>query len=112
MKLLGKFNYLKNKKEEGMPTYEYECKNCGYKFEKFQKMTEEPLKICPECKNETLKKIIGLGGGIIFKGPGFYTTEYRSEEYKRKEREEKGLSSGTKSSCSTCSATSCSTCGK
>jgi putative FmdB family regulatory protein len=110
LKLLGKLNYLKNKKEEGMPTYEYECKNCGYKFEKFQKMTEEPLKICPECKNESLIRIIGLGGGVIYKGPGFYTTEYRSEEYKRKEREEKGLSSGTKSSCSTCSATSCSTC--
>jgi thiazolylpeptide-type bacteriocin precursor len=91
-----------------MPTYEYECKNCGYKFEKFQKMTEEPLKICPECKNGSLRRIIGLGGGVIYKGPGFYTTEYRSEEYKRKEREEKGTLS--KSSCSTCSSTSCSSC--
>ncbi len=91
-----------------MPTYEYECLKCGYKFEKFQKMTEEPLKVCPECKNESLRRIIGLGGGVIYKGPGFYTTEYRSEEYKRKEKEEKGLYA--KSSCSTCSATSCSSC--
>ncbi|MCS7180679.1 MAG: zinc ribbon domain-containing protein [bacterium] len=94
-----------------MPTYDYECKNCGYKFEKFQKMTEEALKICPECKNDSLRRLVGIGGGIIFKGPGFYTTEYRSEEYKRREKEEKGLTSSS-SSCSTCSSSSCSTCKK
>ncbi|MCM8804698.1 MAG: zinc ribbon domain-containing protein [Candidatus Omnitrophica bacterium] len=94
-----------------MPTYEYECGKCGYRFEQFQKMTDQPLKKCPKCKGNKLKRLIGLGGGVIFKGPGFYTTEYRSEEYKRKEREEKGLSS-TSSSCSTCSTKTCSTCGK
>ncbi|MCM8772940.1 MAG: zinc ribbon domain-containing protein [Candidatus Omnitrophica bacterium] len=94
-----------------MPTYEYECVKCGYKFERFQKMTEEPLKVCPKCNNESLKRLIGIGGGVIYKGPGFYTTEYRSEEYKRREREEKGLVSGS-SSCSTCSTKTCSTCGK
>ncbi|MCM8766753.1 MAG: zinc ribbon domain-containing protein [Candidatus Omnitrophica bacterium] len=81
-----------------MPTYEYECKNCGYKFEKFQKMTEDPLKICPQCKNQSLRRLVGIGGGIIYKGPGFYTTEYRSEEYKRKQKEEESLISKTSSS--------------
>lgn len=94
-----------------MPTYEYECEKCGYKFEIFQKMTEPPVDTCPECKSKSVKRIIGVGGGIIFKGPGFYTTEYRSEEYKRKEREEKMAASGSSSSkCSTCSSTNCSTC--
>ncbi|MCX8082153.1 MAG: zinc ribbon domain-containing protein [bacterium] len=98
-----------------MPTYEYECTKCGYKFEKFQKMTEQPVSKCPECKGK-VKRLIGLGGGVIFKGPGFYTTEYRSENYKRREREEKtGVASSTgssSSSCSSCSASSCSTCKK
>jgi len=95
-----------------MPTYEYECTKCGYRFEKFQKMTDEPLKRCPKCKGK-VKRLIGLGGGVIYKGPGFYTTEYRSEEYKRREREEKEAMSGsTKSSCSTCTSTSCSVCKK
>ena len=96
-----------------MPTYEYECEKCGYRFEKFQKMTEKPIKKCPNCKGK-VRRLIGIGGGIIFKGPGFYTTEYRSEEYKRREKEEKGLSStsSSSSSCSTCKSTNCSTCKK
>ncbi|MCM8818737.1 MAG: zinc ribbon domain-containing protein, partial [Candidatus Omnitrophica bacterium] len=67
--------------------------------------------VCPECKEKTLKRIIGLGGGVIYKGAGFYTTEYRSEEYKRREKEEKGITTSS-SSCSTCSTKTCSTCGK
>ncbi len=51
-------------------------------------MTDEPVKKCPRCKGKVIR-IIGTGGGFIFKGPGFYTTEYRSEEYKKREREEK-----------------------
>ncbi|MCM8829725.1 MAG: zinc ribbon domain-containing protein [Candidatus Omnitrophica bacterium] len=99
-----------------MPTYEYECTKCGHRFEKFQKMTDKPVSKCPECKGK-VKRLIGLGGGVIFKGAGFYTTEYRSEEYKRREREEKagitaGSSTGKSSSCSSCSSSSCSTCGK
>ncbi|MFN4227685.1 MAG: FmdB family zinc ribbon protein [Candidatus Ratteibacteria bacterium] len=89
-----------------MPTYEYECKNCGYKFDKFQKMSEDPLKVCPKCNNESLRRLVGVGGGVIYKGPGFYTTEYRSEEYKRKQKEEESLSS--KSSSSNTSSCSCS----
>ncbi|MGI6595115.1 MAG: zinc ribbon domain-containing protein [Elusimicrobia bacterium] len=98
-----------------MPTYEYECTDCEHKFEQFQKMTDKPVTKCPKCKGK-VKRLIGLGGGIIFKGPGFYTTEYRSENYKKREREEKEqiTASNTSSSCSTCSAppTTCSTCKK
>jgi len=95
-----------------MPTYEYECTECGHRFEKFQKMTDKPVSKCPQCKGK-VRRLIGLGGGVIFKGPGFYTTEYRSEDYKKREREEKqGVSTGSSSSCSSCSATSCSTCKK
>ena len=59
-----------------MPTYEYECQRCGYKFEKFQNMSEEPLKKCPQCGGR-VKRLIGKGAGIIFKGSGFYVTDYR-----------------------------------
>jgi len=59
-----------------MPTYEYQCKDCGYKFEKFQKMSDEPLKKCPKCGKE-VKRLIGKGMEVIFKGQGFYATDYR-----------------------------------
>jgi putative FmdB family regulatory protein len=59
-----------------MPTYDYECKKCGYKFEKFQSMTENPLKRCPQCKG-SVKRMIGFGAGVIFKGKGFYQTDYK-----------------------------------
>ncbi|MCK9266615.1 hypothetical protein M0P98_07035 [bacterium] len=99
-----------------MPTYEYECEKCGHNFEKFQKMSDDPISKCPKCKGK-VKRLIGAGGGIIFKGVGFYTTEHRSENYKKREREEQqgiASSSTSSSSCSTCSAppTSCSTCKK
>jgi putative FmdB family regulatory protein len=59
-----------------MPTYDYECTKCGYSFEVFQKISEEPLQMCPECKGK-LKKLIGAGCGLIFKGSGFYITDYK-----------------------------------
>lgn len=71
-----------------MPTYEYECKECEHKFEVFQSMKGDPIKECPECKGE-VRRLFGTGGGIIFKGSGFYATDYRSEEYKRRAQEEK-----------------------
>ncbi len=72
-----------------MPTYEYICNSCGYSFEKFQQMTDKPLDKCPKCNN-TIRRLIGKGAGIIFKGSGFYATDYRSNSYKsEKEKEEK-----------------------
>lgn len=61
-----------------MPTYEYECTHCGYSFELFQKITDKHIKTCPKCK-KTVKRLIGSGAGIIFKGSGFYATDYRKK---------------------------------
>lgn len=72
-----------------MPTYEYECTNCNHRFEKSQKMTEEPLKECPKCHGK-VRRLIGAGGGIIFKGSGFYATDYRSKNYKKCQKAEEG----------------------
>jgi putative FmdB family regulatory protein len=65
-----------------MPTYEYECGACGHRFEEWQTITSEPLKKCPSCKKRKLERLLGTGGAIIFKGSGFYITDYRSEGYK------------------------------
>jgi putative FmdB family regulatory protein len=72
-----------------MPTYEYVCSKCGHEFEKVQSIADKPLKICPEdrCARKTwgrgkVKKKISAGGGLIFKGSGFYITDYRSDKYK------------------------------
>lgn len=59
-----------------MPTYDYECTHCGYSFELSQKITDKPIKDCPKC-NKKIKRLIGSGAGIIFKGSGFYATDYR-----------------------------------
>ena len=65
-----------------MPTYEYRCENCGHEFEQFQSITASPLRKCSSCDKMTLKRLIGAGSGIIFKGSGFYQTDYRTENYK------------------------------
>src|SRR5215468_6727948 len=65
-----------------MPTYDYECDACGHKFEEFQSMLDKPLKKCPECRKPKLRRLLGTGAAIIFKGSGFYQTDYRSESYK------------------------------
>jgi len=70
-----------------MPTYDYECPQCGT-FELFQRITEDPMEHCPTCQNK-VRRLIGSGGGILFKGSGFYETDYRSEEYKQKAKAEK-----------------------
>lgn len=62
-----------------MPTYDYECTSCGHVFEAFQGIKEEPLKECPECKKE-VKRRIGSGAGIIFKGTGFYCTDFKDKK--------------------------------
>jgi putative FmdB family regulatory protein len=79
-----------------MPTYEYKCQKCGLKFERFQNIKEEPIRECPECSG-SVKKMISAGAGIIFKGSGFYITDYRSENYKKAEKNEKEPASDTKS---------------
>lgn len=61
-----------------MPTYDYECKNCGHRFEAFQAITDDVLKKCPDCGKRKLVRLIGGGAGIIFRGSGFYATDYRS----------------------------------
>ncbi|HSV26901.1 MAG TPA: zinc ribbon domain-containing protein [Sedimentisphaerales bacterium] len=64
-----------------MPTYEYICEDCGHRFEQFQSITAKPLRKCPKCGKSKLARLIGTGAGIIFKGSGFYQTDYRSESY-------------------------------
>jgi len=60
-----------------MPTYDYVCKECGHEFERFQKMSDGMLRKCPECGKLKLKRLMGIGAGIIFKGSGFYETDYK-----------------------------------
>ena len=72
-----------------MPTYEYECKSCKHEFEAFQGMKDDPLKKCPECDKDTLIRLIGIGAGIIFKGSGFYETDYRSSKYRKAAEKDK-----------------------
>jgi len=72
-----------------MPTYDYRCAACGHTFETFQSIREPALKKCPRCKRAKLERLIGPGAGILFKGGGFYQTDYRSESYKRGESADK-----------------------
>ena len=71
-----------------MPTYDYKCDDCGYDFEKFQSINARKLTKCPRCGGK-VKRLIGTGAGIIFKGSGFYETDYRSKSYKDGEKKEK-----------------------
>jgi putative FmdB family regulatory protein len=66
-----------------MPTYEYRCKACGHEFEEFQSITAPVLKKCPSCAKAKLERLIGTGSAVMFKGGGFYETDYRSESYKK-----------------------------
>ncbi len=66
-----------------MPTYDYRCKSCGHRFEAFQSMSESPKRKCPACAKNTLERLIGTGAALLFKGSGFYQTDYRSESYKK-----------------------------
>ena len=67
-----------------MPTYEYACKACGHAFERMQGMTEAPVRTCPKCGKRRVQRLISSGGGLLFKGSGFYITDYRSQGYKDK----------------------------
>ena len=77
-----------------MPTYEYKCTACGHAFEQFQSMSAPPVKKCPQCGKSKVKRLLGTGAGIIFKGSGFYITDYRDSSYKDKAKAESGAASG------------------
>ena len=80
-----------------MPTYEYICEKCGHELEEFQSITAKPLRKCPKCSKASLKRLIGSGSGVIFKGGGFYHTDYRTESYKKgKDSERKASKAETK----------------
>ena len=66
-----------------MPTYDYRCKKCGHELELYQSMSERPKRKCPNCGKLSLDRLIGAGAGILFKGGGFYQTDYRSDAYKK-----------------------------
>lgn len=89
------FAALKNVTFE-MPTYDYECKNCQHTWELFQSIKAAPIKKCPECGKNQAKRVIGPGAGIIFKGSGFYITDYRSDSYKKAAAAEGKSSENTK----------------
>jgi putative FmdB family regulatory protein len=86
-----------------MPTYEYECQKCEHVFERFQSITEEPLKRCPKCRGK-VKRLLGTGAGIIFRGSGFYETDYRSDSYRRSAKTESSSSGSSASSSSSTKA--------
>ena len=72
-----------------MPTYDYLCDDCGHTFELFQQMTDSVKRKCPECKKNKLRRLFGTGAAIVFKGSGFYQTDYRSDSYKKAAEAEK-----------------------
>lgn len=82
-----------------MPTYEYECKSCGQRFDVYQSITADPLTECKACGGR-VERLISAGGGLLFKGSGFYITDYRSEGYKQKAKSESAASSTSSSSSS------------
>ena len=79
-----------------MPTYRYKCTECSHEFELFQYITDEPIKTCPKCKCK-VERLIRGGAGLLFKGNGFYITDYRSDSYKNKAKAEKNSAKAEKS---------------
>lgn len=77
-----------------MPTYEYKCKACGHAFDEFQSITAPLLKKCPSCGKNKLERLFGIGAAVVFKGGGFYQTDYRSEGYKKAAEADKKSSEG------------------
>lgn len=80
-----------------MPTYEYECAACGARFEQFQRMSDAPIKVCPECGESSAHRLMSTGVGVVFKGHGFYVTDYRDASYAKAESAEKSSANSTKS---------------
>lgn len=82
-----------------MPTYQYKCLECDHRFELFQSMTDDPVTKCEKCGGR-VKRLIGTGAGFIFKGSGFYCTDYRSDSYRQGASRDKSASSPTTSTSS------------
>ena len=78
-----------------MPTYEYKCKACGHKFEKFHSIMAAPIKKCPECGKNAVERLISAGAGLIFKGSGFYITDYRDAAYSDKAKADTAAATAT-----------------
>ncbi len=81
-----------------MPTYDYRCQTCDHEWELFQSITAKPIRKCPDCGALKAKRVIGPGAGIIFRGSGFYQTDYRSDAYKKAAAADKKASSASESS--------------
>lgn len=81
-----------------MPTYDYVCDSCGHEFEAFESITADPQTTCPACKAEKLRRRIGPGAAILFKGSGFYETDYRSDSYKKAAKADSAASTSGDSS--------------
>ncbi len=81
-----------------MPTYDYVCDACGHEFEAFESIKADPQTICPECAKAQLRRKIGPGAAILFKGSGFYQTDYRSESYKKQAKADQASESSSKPS--------------
>lgn len=79
-----------------MPTYDFRCRACGHCFEAMQSMSEKPLEICPKCGKPEVERLISAGGGLLFKGSGFYITDYRKDSYKKDSKKDSGDSGTTK----------------
>jgi putative FmdB family regulatory protein len=92
-----------------MPIYEYQCSSCRYKLEELQKINEPPLIKCPDCGKDTLKRLIGSGAGLIFKGSGFYLTDYKNSAQKEKSKTEAAARTESKADSKTASETKPST---
>lgn len=83
-----------------MPTYDYVCDACGHEFEEFQNITADALTKCPACKKKKLRRLFGTGAAVMFKGSGFYQTDYRSDSYKKGAKSDKSSDSSSSSSSS------------
>jgi putative FmdB family regulatory protein len=81
-----------------MPTYDYLCDACGHEFEEFQSISEPVLRKCPKCKKQKLRRLFGTGAAVVFKGSGFYQTDYRSDSYKKGAEKDKPKSEGSEKS--------------
>ena len=89
-----------------MPTYEYECSKCQYAFEELQSMLDKKLKKCPKCGKNTLHRLIGSGSGIVFKGTGFYETDYKNKTESKSESSKSSSKACCKGESGACAATS------